>query len=57
MKRREFITLISSATVAWPFPARTQQAIPVIDVLGSASAAAYSERSSLICKILRKLVL
>jgi putative tryptophan/tyrosine transport system substrate-binding protein len=33
---------------AWPLAARAQQAMPVIGVLGSASAAAYSERLTLI---------
>ena len=40
MQRREFITLLSSAT-AWSFSARAQQPLPVIGFLNSASADGY----------------
>ena len=56
MRRREFIMLLSGAAVAWPVAANAQQqAVPVIGLMGSGSAAAQSHLTAAFLQRLREL--
>jgi putative ABC transport system substrate-binding protein len=56
MKRREFITLLGGATVAWPLSARAQPAkLPTIGFLGAGTSSAFSQWTAAFVQRLREL--
>jgi ABC-type uncharacterized transport system substrate-binding protein len=42
MRRREFMTLLGGAVVAWPFAASGQSNIPIVGFINGSSATAYA---------------
>src|SRR5215831_7457257 len=56
MRRRDFITLLGGAA-AWPLATRAEQAsrVPIVGVLGGATASAESQRTAAFIQRLREL--
>ena len=57
MKRREFISLLGGAAVAWPLAARAQRAskVPIIGILGTASPSTWGPWTAAFMQRLREL--
>ena len=57
MKRREFITLLSGATVTWPLTGRAQQPrkVPTIGFLGAGTSSVWSQWTAAFVQRLREL--
>src|SRR4051812_43635197 len=57
MRRREFITLLTGATVAWPLVAHAQQSgkLPTIGFLGAGSPSSATEWTTAFAQRLREL--
>jgi putative ABC transport system substrate-binding protein len=55
MRRREFITIIGGAAVAWPLAGRAQQKLPTIGFLGASTPAAWGSLVAAFERRLREL--